>query len=131
MKKMVLILIFLSSNSYANSLKECRAIGNKDERLNCYDQLADEQEGISQSRFGAIKYKDIPTEKIYSVIEAKKIHDRYLITMEDGQIWKQMERSRIFRIDAGNSVTIESGLLSSYFLSKEGSSVKIKVKRIK
>lgn len=130
MKKIALILIVLSSNSYATSLKECRAIDTKDERLSCYDQLADEQEGISQSRFGAIKYKEIPTEKTYSVIEVKKVHDKYRITMEDGQIWKQVEKSRVFRINSGDSVTIESGLLSSYFLSKEGSSVKIKVKRI-
>ncbi len=125
------LFILASSQSSASSLKECRKIEDTSKRLSCYDALADTKIGLSESHFGEVKYKEVPEEKIFTVVNVRKSRDKYTITMDDHQIWKQAETSRTFRISEGDKVVINSGSLSSYFLKKVDGKSKIKVKRVK
>ncbi len=125
------LLVLASVQLSASSLKQCRAIEDTTERLSCYDTLADTKAGISESHFGEVKYKEVPEEKVFTVVSAKKSRDKYIITMDDHQIWKQSETSRTFKIAEGDKVVINSGSLSSYFLKKVGGKSRIKVKRVK
>lgn len=125
------LFVLTSSQLFASSLKECRKIEDISKRLTCYDTLADTKIGLSESHFGEVKYKEVPEEKVFTVVGVRKSRDKYTITMDDHQIWKQAETSRTFRVSKGDKVVINSGTFSSYFLKKVDGKSRIKVKRVK
>ncbi len=128
---LALFLAGVTSTVFANSLQECRQISDRNDRLACYDQLADAKSKKSDNYFGKVKYEEIPEDKTFTVVDYRNIHNRFVMTMNDGQVWKQAEANRLFRIDKGDKVIISSGSLSSYFIQKIDTKLKIKVKRLK
>ncbi len=60
----------------------------------------------------------------------KNAFKKLRITLDNGQEWKQHDSKR-FSLAKGDKVTIEKGVLTSYFLTKEGSDLRMKVKRTK
>jgi hypothetical protein len=55
---------------------------------------------------------------------------KYIITLDNGHVWKQFDSTRL-RISVGETVTIKSGILGAFFMSKEGVSKRLRVKRVK
>lgn len=55
---------------------------------------------------------------------------RFVITFDDASVWEQTERSTL-KVKVGQSVTIERGLLGAFFMGKEGSNKRMKLKRLK
>lgn len=71
-------------------------------------------------------------EKIVGVI-AKLDKDPYgklYVTTEAGQVWQQIDSTRM-RLRKADSIFIESAALGSYFLAKEGFNKRMRVKRVK
>lgn len=58
----------------------------------------------------------------------KDPYGKYVVTLKNGQVWKQMETGRI-RLSNGDSVTIRRGVLGSYLMTKAGSKSSVRVKR--
>lgn len=133
MKNIIYTTLFLTFSHFtlAQGLQECRKINSINDRVSCYDTYADSQKNISQEQFGAVKYKEIPENKAFKIVDLSRKQDKYIMTMDNHQVWRQTEIDRKFRLHNGDTVIISSGLLSSYFLKKENGTTKIKVKRIK
>jgi len=53
------------------------------------------------------------------VSATRQASGRYLITLENGQVWLQTEDELGFRLRAGSSVSIERGLLGSYWMTAD------------
>ncbi|WP_166424441.1 hypothetical protein [Paraglaciecola sp. 20A4] len=65
------------------------------------------------------------------VIDTKKDpYGKLIVSLENGQVWRQTGNSTL-RIKIGDQVYVEEGILGSYFLSKESSNKRIRVKRSK
>ncbi len=73
--------------------------------------------------------KDQATSLTAQVREVKKTpRGKLIITLENGQIWKQTDSDRLL-LRAGDSVNIERGLLGAFFLKTAAGTSRIKVKR--
>ena len=65
------------------------------------------------------------------VIEIQKApYGELIITIEGGQVWRQKNRAR-FKLSEGEVITIERGALGSFFIGKEDTNRRIRVKRMK
>ncbi len=59
----------------------------------------------------------------------KTARDQYLITLDNGMVWRQADNER-YRIKTGDSVTIERGMLGAFYLSRPDANRRIKVRRV-
>ena len=114
-----------------SQLKTCRAIEDDAQRVKCYDDYADTTAGYMEDKFGKAKIEDVPEEQTFKVTSAEWHLDRLIIELDNGQVWRQTSTNKNYRLAAGDEVLIKSGFFSAYFLSKVGSSTRIKVQRIK
>lgn len=83
----------------------------------------------AENNFG----KKAPTEEVESltasVVKAKKNRlGKLIITLDNGQVWKQTDGGYL-GIKAGDSVTIEKGVMGSFMLQKSSGSKVIRVTR--
>ena len=53
-----------------------------------------------------------------------------IITLSNGHVWKQTE-AKYFKVKVNDSVFVERGVLSSFFLGMDDTNQRIRVKRIK
>ena len=58
------------------------------------------------------------------------LRGKKIITFSDGSVWHQSD-STYLKIEEGQQVSIERGLLGSFYLSVEGINKRMKVKRVK
>ena len=54
---------------------------------------------------------------------------KYIITLDNGQVWKQFDSNNL-KIIVGETVTIKRGKLGTFFLSKDGVSKRLRLKRL-
>jgi hypothetical protein len=57
-------------------------------------------------------------------------NDYFTVTLNNGQMWRQTEVSRI-KIDVGDRIEIEEGVFGSFILTSEASNRTARVKRVK
>jgi hypothetical protein len=60
----------------------------------------------------------------------KAPYGELIITVENGQVWRQTDSTR-FRLSKDEMVIIERGVLGSFFIGKENSNQRIRAKRVK
>jgi hypothetical protein len=125
------------------ALRACRAETDGVKRLACYDRemaRMDEpghlapvaptaaqppaQPPVSPTeRFGlspeAVTTHDAAPSKLTARVTSvsQKAHGRYLITLDNGQVWLQTEDNLGFSPQAGGSVTISRGMLGAYYMA--------------
>ena len=57
-------------------------------------------------------------------------YDRFILTLENGQKWAQIEPTPIQRFYAGEEITIRKAALNSYLASGPSSRAAIRVRRV-
>ena len=142
-KTYIPVLLLLSSGLQASpGWLDCRNIGNDSERLACYDAYALSLKNQSssptteeqQAAFGLPRQS--PAENLHDISDRiGKIdtigHGVRILTLENGQVWRQVGSSSQPRLKPGDLVAIEKGALGSFILKKEGSNRSLRVKRIR
>ncbi|WP_444933748.1 hypothetical protein [Microbulbifer sp. JTAC008] len=132
------MLVFLSPSIFAQSItsqiKSCSEIESQNKRLSCYDQIAASLEQHAVRDFGheqKLASEEAP-EKIDAKITAIQMgaYNKRFITLDNGQVWKQNDSSRVFW-NVGDSVIVERALLGSFFMKPADGGRKLRVKRIK
>ncbi|BFT28995.1 hypothetical protein D210916BOD24_01710 [Alteromonas sp. D210916BOD_24] len=58
------------------------------------------------------------------------LRGKKVVTFSDGSVWQQTDNNYL-KIEVGQTVTIERGVLGAFFLSVEGLNKRMKVKRLK
>nr|WP_150102325.1 hypothetical protein [Shewanella pealeana] len=166
MKAQLLLLttasLMLSSAAQASietQLAKCASIGDKLERLICYDNLSSSlgtntvitkqpvtetvsvaastavvvSTESSHDNFGKVKKAEAEeVSKIYLDVSkvAKDPYGAMKIHFSNGQVWKQTD-SRSFRLKAEQTVYIEKAALGSFMLGSDDRNTTIRVKRLK
>jgi hypothetical protein len=127
-------------------VQRCAAIEDRDQRLSCFDELsrtgsappaeqaAQKQTDDAQDRFG-LPWQSPPGERqprTAAVVATKRDpYGKLTLTLDNGQVWKQLD-SKSFRIpDEEPRVVIWKGRLGGFSLKLEGSTKAIRVKRIR
>jgi hypothetical protein len=131
------LLAILTSSVYADSLgkqlKHCSKVTSNTDRLACYDKLSNSIERRAEQNFGQ-EYKQ--TVETPESIEARiteiqeSSHNKKIVTLENGQIWKQNDTGRIFW-KAGDLIIVERAMFGSFFMKPANGGKKMRVKRLK
>lgn len=80
------------------------------------------------------KLADVPppvlqiNSRVSRIVEIQR--DRFLLTLENGQIWLQIEPTPRQRFQAGDAITIRKAALNSYLASGERTGTGVRVRRI-
>jgi hypothetical protein len=124
-------------------LRACKAMQDSLQRLLCYDTQVAELDNevaqvkpettpeapVSSPQFGqeslarkARPVADSEPSSLTSKVTGLRPVDVgiSLITLENGQVWRQQEPARDFYANVGDTVRIEKGVLGSFRLVKEG-----------
>lgn len=144
-----LVAIFLPLAAQAETpvleekLAECRAIESSVQRLDCYDQLAQEQQGAGErdeaapteqgrADFGMEHHRSQLADKIYIEIAEKwqSPHGAWRFITADGQEWHQTQVQRSFAFRDDEKYFIERGALGSFMLGYDGSNRTTRVRRV-
>ncbi|MDT8279937.1 MAG: hypothetical protein RQ806_05240 [Erythrobacter sp.] len=137
-----------------SALLACRDIGDKSDRLECFDRAAqqvanvrdsgdllvadrDTVEAEREARFGATSNVDLwlgdnqLAEKTYRLTAVQLNPTRlYTFTMDDGAVWQQLESASMRPPKAGDEVTIKAGIMGS-FRARINGGRPLRVKRIR
>lgn len=134
-----------SNEGLKEQLTECFDIQSSVQRLDCYDQIAKQQQasepqhasGASESGRAAFglenrqRKNEESEDKIFIEIAEKwqNARGRWRFITEDGQEWYQIESDTRFMFDDGQRYYIERGALGSFRLSHEGTNRVTRVRR--
>lgn len=87
-----------------------------------------------QNEFGLEHKRDVSEAASEVALTIKNISEnvrgKKVLTFADGTVWQQTDETYL-KIEEGQVVSIERGLLGAFFLSVEGLNKRMKVKRIK
>ncbi len=146
MKKMLtpMLLLLLLVTSYPGlaaepSLSMCRQIKDSEERVQCYDKIVDSlttaplSATTAEHREQAVK-PDFQVEKLDQIqarVTALKrsVDKKFTITLDNGQIWRQIDNQRI-PLRNEDKIIIREAALGSYLMEKQSGSGSIRVKRL-
>ena len=94
--------------------------------------VARQQSAAPASDFGLQKKREAESDGVSATIVSvsKTALGKYKMTLDNGMVWQQTD-STIFLPREGDTVTVERGMLGSFYLSKNDLNKTVKVKRIK
>ncbi|WP_299946017.1 hypothetical protein [uncultured Microbulbifer sp.] len=130
---LALLVPDVSANTLSEQLQECSHITPDNSRLICYDKLSATLGQRAEQDFGHEQKK---ISQAPQSIEATITHiqaaayDKRIITLDNGQIWRQNDDKRI-HWNVGDPIVVERGLLGSFFMKPAEGRRKIRVKRLK
>ena len=112
-------------------LMNCRGMVDTALRLACYDDLVDARYSV-EARFGKpVVRQDEPEEIAARVVDLDKTaYNKLLVTLDNKQVWQQLDSSRL-RLTVDDVVTIRASSLRSFQLRKASGGKSIRVKRIR
>src|SRR5688572_29848066 len=130
----------LAAEAPLDRARQCAAIQDSLQRLVCYDRVspptagadtgtpAADQASSDTARFGAEGLKrsdaereaDSPPRSIAATVrEVRETRPNvYRVTLDNGQIWQQMDMDSTFSIAVGDTVRIDRGRLGGYQLTR-------------
>ena len=131
----------------AKSLNQYEGVNERVSQLNAYKPNNSAQDrplpapidqqpvpSEQENDFGLEHKRDLTkaTSEIAVTINAikKNLRDKYVITFSDGSVWQQTDQTYM-KLKAGQTVSVERGLLGAFYLGVEGLNKRMKVKRVK
>lgn len=143
-----------------DGLSHCMSIENSEQRLNCFDDLANQNVKVISTVKANDEVATTQSEQV-KLEEAKKIDDfskedlkkteeekgpdsiiatisnvkqlirgQWVIYFENGQKWQQQDSAKI-KLKIGDNVRLKKGSMGAVYLFKEDSHRNIRVKRLK
>lgn len=151
MKKLLLLLLMTVNQSalaVEDALTECRQIEEIEERVACYDEFVDSQNGRkpdavpdAQSLFGTddaeakrIVETTLAIEQIDEIVAtvtdvSKSAGGKLIVSLDNGHVWRQLD-NKTLHLKSGEAVIVRKASLGSFLLAKESGSRSIRVKRV-
>lgn len=143
--KSVFLLAFMSSFAMANTLLDdllvCAKNADGLQRLVCYDKLTEKTKNNQtkqhkeqqQAEFGQENKQH--TENLITQIQAtiinieKAPHGQLIITLDNGQVWRQTDNTRL-KLIKEQVIIIKRGAMGSFFIGKVNANKRIRAKRV-
>ena len=150
---------FASTNTaLVNGLSSCMTLSNDEQRLVCFDKLAQSNITLSSTKVSdavisqseqdkseaAKKIDEFSKEYLIKKDEERGldsitatisnvkqlIRGQWILDLENGQKWQQKDSARI-KLKVGDSIRLQKGAMGAVYLFKEGSRRNIRVMRLK
>lgn len=155
--KLTLVIVLVAtfpaqSRDLTKALATCEKISSKTDKQLCFDAVElvnqtnkaspnTEQQArltkqeivkeLKQQEFGLNSLSGVPSKTSGTIKKVKKNpYGKFTIYLEQGQVWKQKDSSKL-KLKKGDQIIIEKAALGSFVLSTEKSSRKMRVKRVK
>ena len=140
---MVTPLQTVAADELNEKLLKCFEMTDESQRVVCYDEISrsiaqanpEKQELVKKraiADFGLVHQEQTNSELIMQTASVKREPGGlWLITMDNGQVWKQTKEERFSFSSDQPKVRIFKLLLGSYAMQEDGRTKKIRVKRIK
>lgn len=94
------------------------------------DNMTQEQAFGMEEKMEQQRREEVSSISSFVVSVKKDAFNKRKITLDNGQVWQEMEASRL-TLKQGDQVTVERGMLGSFYLTKKGSNRQSRVKRSK
>jgi hypothetical protein len=89
---------------------------------------------VPENEFGLEHKRDLSKEaselQVTIAELSKTVRGKHKLTFSDGSVWQQTDETYL-KFEKGQVVTVERGLLGSFYLSVEGLNKRMKVKRLR
>lgn len=124
-----------AADTLSEQLQQCSQFSNDKKRLACYDQIAGNLQQHAEKQFGQEQKQAIeeaPDSITATITEATEgAYGKYIFTLDNGQIWRQVDSSSRAIWRGGEQVEIERGALGSFLMRKTSGGRSLRVKRVK
>lgn len=115
------------------ALRACERMTDSTKRLSCYDAEmrrieASARSGAPSASTQAPAAEPPPSSRISAQVTAvsRQGSGRYLVSLDNGQVWLQTQDDLGFDPQAGDPVTIKRGALGSYWMTSKHSVVSVR-----
>ena len=142
--------VLASEEALTVKVQQCSQITQDQDRLSCFDQLVTKKTRVATvlpkpdltaqqlDNFAKEHVEKSAEEKANEITSItltisklnKSPYGKWNINFSNGQKWKQKDSARL-RLKEGDIVVLTKGILGSFFLQKENTTKRIKVKRLK
>ncbi|MBB5210060.1 hypothetical protein [Microbulbifer hydrolyticus] len=116
-------------------LQQCSQFSDDEKRLACYDKLSGGLQQHAEQQFGQEQkqvIEEAPDSITATIIDAKEgAYGKFTFTLDNGQIWRQVDSSSRAIWRGGEQVTVERGALGSFLMRKTTGGRTLRVKRVK
>lgn len=106
----------------------CAIIVDDARRLACYDEAFGAPDSPANDEARREEASNFSFSAVVSGLERRG--ERFVATLDNGQVWSQAETNTRIDIRVGDTVTIRRGALGSYLLS-DGEGLATRVKRVR
>ncbi|WP_226702656.1 hypothetical protein [Microbulbifer elongatus] len=124
-----------SADTLSEQLKKCSQFNDDKKRLACFDKLAGNLQQHAEKQFGQEQIQVIeeaPESITATITQATKgAYGKYTFTLDNGQVWRQVESSRTAIWRGGEEIVVERGALGSFMMRKTTGGRSLRVKRLK
>lgn len=120
--------------SLREQLQQCSQFSDNDKRLDCFDQVTGNLHQHAEQQFGQEQKQviDEAPESITATIASatEGAFGKYTFTLDNGQVWQQVESSSRAIWRGGEQVALERGVFGSFLMRKVTGGRALRVKRI-
>lgn len=119
----VVALLAVSGSVRAAESHHCAAVLKNSQRLACYDATFGKPvRPVAAQPPQVAAPAPAPAKPVTARITqvSRILNDRFAITLDNGQVWTQLERDLSAEVHAGDTVQIRPALLGSWMLETRG-----------
>ncbi|WP_105104360.1 hypothetical protein [Microbulbifer pacificus] len=131
---LLLALPGTAAESLQTQLQQCGQFSDDGKRLACYDQITGNLRQHAEQQFGQEQrqvVEDAPESITATIASAEQgAFGKYTFTLDNGQVWQQVESSSRAIWRGGEQVAVERGVFGSFFMRKVTGGRSLRVKRI-
>lgn len=143
----ILLFLIALSPAGAGSWQDCLSLSDDVGRLACYDAYAkDLSSGVQAEASSTVPAGDEAAafgkrdsvdkgvvDEIHASVASlrRKSRGKWLVTLDNDQLWQQTDSKTSFRLHEGDSVVIKRAAFGSFVLRLAGANRSIRVKRLR
>jgi hypothetical protein len=127
-----LALLLLAASSVLQGAEDphpCASIRDDADRLGCYDKAFGSPAATPTGPTGPAGGREFSFSAVVTALE-RRGDERFLATLDNGQVWLQVETNTRAEVRVGDTVTVRRGALGSYLLSTSAG-IGTRVKRLR
>lgn len=131
---LLLALPATAAESLRDQLQQCSQFSDDSRRLACYDQVTGNLRQHAEQQFGQEQkqvIEEAPESITATIARAEEgAFGKYTFTLDNGQVWQQVDSSSRAIWRGGEQVAVERGVFGSFFMRKVTGGRSLRVRRL-